>query len=737
MSWQQATFNAKTLTLVGVVARITYFNEESGFTVMRVQPDGKMPPDVVANDGTIVVVGAMVEFNPGERAEFEGEWITDARYGKQFKVRSAQPLVPTSEAGLVAYLGSGLVKGIGEKTAAKIVSHFGIATLDVLDNHPERLIEVLKRAQATALAATWSENIGIRRVMIYLQGYGVTPKMARRIYEEFGADTIQKVQNNPYMMADEIHGIGFVRADGIARRMNVPLDSPLRLRAGLTYALGQLTNDGHVFAPRPMLLAKLSELLGIEADVNVIGRLLEDELGAGNLIEDRVVLANEPAIYLPEYHEAETSAAVRLRALVTTESDLLKFTRSMPIGESVRSTAQDADIELSEQQLHAVTSALTHKVAIMTGGPGTGKTTSIKALIQTLEKLKVRYHLTSPTGRAAKRMSEATEHEAFTIHRLLGFIPGEGFYHDEDNPLEIDMLIVDEASMVDLLLFDDILKALRPTTHLFLVGDIDQLPSVGAGNVLRDVIDSGAVSVTRLAAIFRQDKDSDIVANAHRINQGDEPYLNRSKDFFFFQEEDPDAVAALVVDIVKNRIPTKFGFNPMFDVQVIAPMYRGQAGVTALNTVLQAALNNPNAGQINAGTRTLRVGDKVMQTRNNYELDVFNGDIGFIRQIDVEEKALMVDYDGRLVPYDSLQMEELIHAYCISTHRSQGSEYAVVVMPILTQHYMMLQRNLLYTAVTRAKKMVVLVGMRKAVQMAVKNDRVARRFSGLSIRLQS
>jgi exodeoxyribonuclease V alpha subunit len=737
MSWQQNSFNPKNEKLSGVVVRITFFNPETGFTVMRIEPDGKTPPDVIANDGTVVVVGAMVEFNPGERAEFEGEWITDTRYGKQFKSHLAQPLVPTSHDGLKAYLASGIVKGIGDRTAERIVDHFGAQTLDVLDNHPERLREVLKPTLAAALEESWAENVKIRRAMIFLQGYGVSPKMARRIYDEFSGETISKVQSNPYLMADEVYGIGFVRADAIARRMNVPFDSPLRLRAGLSYALGQLSNDGHVFAPRAMLLDKTAELLGVNADAAVIGTLLNGEIQAGNLIQDNSVLREEPAIYLPTYHDAESDAAERLSVILHTESELLKFGRTRDVGAIVREAAQEAEIVLSEQQFHAVTSALTHKVAIMTGGPGTGKTTSVRALIETLDTLECRYLLASPTGRAAKRLAEATERNASTIHRLLGFIPGEGFYYDETNPLPADVLIIDEASMVDILLFDDILKALPPTAHLFLVGDIDQLPSVGAGNVLRDVIDSGQVRVTRLGVIFRQHKDSDIVINAHRINQGEEPFLNRSKDFYYFAEDDPDAAAALIVDIVKNRLPTKFGFHPLFDVQVIAPMYRGQAGVTALNMLLQAALNSPNAGVINAGTRTLRVGDKVMQTRNNYELDVFNGDIGFIAQIDVADKKVMVEYEGRYVTYDQLQMEELIHAYCISTHRSQGSEYPVVVMPIMTQHYMMLQRNLLYTAVTRAKKMVVLVGMRQAVQMAVKNDRVARRFSGLAIRMSS
>jgi exodeoxyribonuclease V alpha subunit len=730
---------ASNAMLVGTIERITFYNPDTGFSVMRIAPEGKIPSDALAVDGTVVVVGQLVELNLGERVEFAGDWIIDARYGKQFKAQIAQPQMPNSIDGLVAYLGSGLVKGIGPKTAAKIVKHFGDATLDVLDSAPERLHEILKPDFAAKLAESWSENVGVRRVMIFLQGYGVSPKMARRIHDVYKGDTVSIVSRNPYTLAGDVFGIGFTRADAIARRLGIAYDSPLRLRAGLSYALSQLSMEGHTFSPRRELISKTAELLDVADKQDVITALLDEEIQAENLISDRVVHPSDFAIYLPSYHEAETDAAERLKAMANGESRLMQVVRKLRAERLLDETAESLSVTLSDQQKRAVLAALRHKVVVMTGGPGTGKTTSIKTLIHMLEALEVRYTLASPTGRAAKRLAEATERNAFTIHRMLGYAPGEGFYYDEDNPIPIDMLIVDEASMVDLQLFDDLLKALRSEVHLFLVGDVDQLPSVGAGNVLRDVIDSQIAEVTRLQTIFRQDQDSDIVINAHRINEGETPNLNRSKDFFFFDSQDAQNAAELVVDIVVNRIPTKFGFDPMQQIQAIAPMYRGQAGVTVINNLLQDALNptKPGQPQITVSGRSFRSGDKVMQTKNNYELDVFNGDIGFIRTIDVEDQLILVEYEGRLVEYESYHFDQLIHAYCISTHRSQGSEYPVVVMPVMTQHYMMLQRNLLYTAVTRAKKMVVLVGMRQAVAMAVRNDRVTRRYSGLLPRLQT
>ncbi len=730
-------------TLSGIVERVTFYNEENSYSVIKIKSE-KRYPDAEARDGTITVVGIMPNLSPGENAQFSGAWVEDARYGRQFRAEMVTPLAPTTTDGIVNYLASGIVRGIGIRTAEKIVKHFGTRTLDILDNEPERLDEVpgVKRELLNSLKRAWGENQAARQTLIFLQGYGISAKMSARIYQHYGSMTVPTVQANPYTLADDVFGIGFMRADTIAKNMGVAVDAEPRIRAGLTFTLNQLTKDGHVFAPRDMLVEKASEILGVES-TSLIRSVLDKELKAGNLIADKIMVEGQgmvDAIYLPLYYHAERGAVEHIRMLNDTQSDLMSAIAPSEWAMFIAKLTKKHNVKLTEQQQGAVKAALYNKVSVLTGGPGTGKTTTLRMVIEALEALDVKYRLASPTGRAAKRLSEATGRDASTIHRLLGYIPGEGFDYDEDNPLDTKMLIVDEASMVDLLLFYDVLKALKSETHLMLVGDVDQLPSVGAGNVLRDMIDSGTAFVTRLDTIFRQQDDSNIIVNAHRINHGEAPFMdNRSSDFFFFGEEDPALAAELVVDIVKNRLVNKFGFDPLDQVQVIAPMYRGAAGVTALNDALQRALNNNDnkrkaEKQLNG--RVYRVGDKVMQTRNNYEKEVFNGDIGRISAIDFEDQSIEVVIDGRYIVYDWIESEELIHAYCISTHRSQGSEYPVVVMPLMTQHYMMLQRNLLYTAITRAKNIVVLVGSRRAVHMAVQNNKVSERYSGLLARLR-
>jgi exodeoxyribonuclease V alpha subunit len=747
---QQPLFRVETLN--GTVERITYYNDENGYTVAKIKPETRIY-DAEARDGTVAVVGVMPELGTGENVRFTGFWIDDAKYGKQFRAETCTPILPTTENGIIAYLSSGIVKGIGERTAQRIVDHFGAKTLDILDQEPEKLKDVpgLKRDLAERLSRAWVENQGARQAMIFLQGYGVTAKMATRIYKHYGFSTVDQVKGNPYTLADEVNGIGFMRADDIARKMGTPTDSPYRMRAGLHYALNQLARDGHVYATRPQLLKTTTEMLKLEGGESdeaqvaplpttmTLDTLLLGEIAKGNIVRDDRVLLGEEALYLPLYHDAEVNAAENLGALAKAHSRIAEEAEKLEWASFLPELAARGEVSLSVQQQGAVQAALQQPVSVLTGGPGTGKTTTLKMVIEALRELKFVFALASPTGRAAKRLGEATGEQAMTIHRLLGYIPGEGFDQDEDNPLKVDMLVVDEASMIDLLLFNDLLRALRPGTHLMLVGDVDQLPSVGAGNVLRDVIDSGIAYVTRLDAIFRQGEDSQIVANAHRINHGEVPTTdNRSKDFFFFTEDEPEAAAALVVDIVVNRLPTKFGIDPLNDVQVIAPMYRGVVGVHALNEQLQARLNGDRRmAQRQLGGKLFRVGDKVMQTKNNYEREVFNGDIGRIHAMDFDDNQLEVVVDGRYILYDFTDAaDELILAYCISTHRSQGSEYPCVVMPVMTQHYMMLQRNLLYTAVTRAKQMVVLVGSRKAVYMAVNNNKVAARYSGLLARLR-
>ena len=568
-----------------------------------------------------------------------------------------------------------------------------------------------------------------------------------KIYKQYGDDSQQIVKKDPYRLARDIYGIGFKTADKIARQLGLPPDAPTRLEAGVAFALGELSDEGYVYSPMHSLVTTASEMLEVNPDLvtSAVDRLLTDgRIKRETLqipqwdVRGESKVKEEEAVYLAPFYFGEIGVTNRLTQLMRSPASYLSDLQNsqLPITNN----------DLSTEQFSAIQRALQNKVSVITGGPGTGKTTSLKVLIQILEKTKHTYALTSPTGRAAKRLSEATGRPAKTIHRLLGFQPGIGFAFNEDKPLPVQMLIVDEASMIDLLLMNNLLKAIDPATHLLLVGDVDQLPSVGAGDVLRDVIDSNAVAVTRLSTIFRQAQDSLIITNAHRINRGemitfpsrDDP-LDRlpKEDFFLFTTEDPDKAADWVVDIVQNRIPNKFGIASK-DVQVLAPMYRGAAGVANLNTRLQEALNpaSNQKAERKIGGRLLRAGDKLMVTRNNYDKDTFNGDIGFLQEVDFEDQRLKIDFEGRTVDYDWLEADELVHAFCISVHKSQGSEYPAVVIPILTQHYMMLQRNLLYTAITRAKKLCVLVGARKAIAMAVKNATVAQRWSGLEARLR-
>jgi exodeoxyribonuclease V alpha subunit len=734
---------ARMETLNGTIERVTFYNPENGYSVIKIKPEQPgQYREAEARDGTITVVGTMPELGSGENAQFAGFWVDDARYGKQFRAEQVTPLAPTTDEGIINFLSSGIVRGIGVKTATRIVEHFGAQTLNILDYHPERLDEVpaIKRELLEKLRVAWRENQAVRQIMIYLQGYGVSAKMAARIFNEYGSQTIPIVKENPYTLADDVFGIGFMRADEYARKMGVDAVSPQRIRAGLTYTLNQLTKEGHVFAPRDVLIARAGEILGVE-NIGLLRDTLDQSITHHDVILDLMQYHGEriDAVYLPLYFHAEEGVVEKLRQLSVIPSRLMLALKAREWGKFLQKLTGDQQVVLSEQQQDAVRAAIFNKVSILTGGPGTGKTTTLRMVIEALEALDVKYALASPTGRAAKRLGEATQRSASTIHRLLGYTPGEGFTHDEDDPLEVEMLIIDEASMIDLLLFYDVLKALKPTAHVMLVGDVDQLPSVGAGNVLRDVIDSSIGYVTRLATIFRQKDDSMIVLNAHRINQGEAPLMdNKSSDFYFFGEDDPALAAELVVDIVKNRLPGKFGIDPLDDVQVIAPMYRGLIGVDALNRALQAALNGDKRyAEKQIGGRLFRVGDKVMQTRNNYEKEVFNGDIGRIHAINFDDGSLDVVIDERYVVYDAQEIDELIHAYCISTHRSQGSEYPVVVMPLMTQHYMMLQRNLLYTAITRARRIVVLVGSRRAVHMAVQNNKVSERYTGLQVRLKN
>jgi exodeoxyribonuclease V alpha subunit len=726
-------------TLEGAIERITFHNEENGYTVARLIPDGK--------DYEVTVIGNMLGVQMGEHVRLEGEWSVHGQYGRQFKVERYASVLPATAAGIEKYLGSGLVKGVGPVTATRIVRKFGADTLTVIDETPERLREVLGVGpkRVNQIKSAWHEQRQIREVMVFLQSHGVSPALAVRIYKHYGDGAAGVVRNDPYRLARDIHGIGFITADKIARNLGITSDAPERVAAGVAYTLSKKADEGHVYVPQAELVEEAAKLLDVPAPLATaaIDSLRQDQQVYVEPLQGGTGLAEERAVYLTPFYYGEVGVAGRLRRLMDAVEDRCFVFRSFDWPQGLAVVQRDTGLRLTSQQQAAVRTALTQRVTVMTGGPGTGKTTCTLAAIRLLDAARRSYVLASPTGRAAKRLGEATGQEAKTIHRLLEWSPGGAggftFQRNEENPLDVDMVVVDEASMLDLLLTNHLLKAIPPGAHLLLVGDIDQLPPVGAGNVLRDVIDSGAAAVVRLDVIFRQAAGSYIIENAHRINRGQMPEWRpeQSQDFFLFQTDDPERAAELVSEIVQERIPRKFGIAAS-DVQVLSPMHRGAAGVGALNERLQAALNPPAAAKSERriGGRIFRLGDRVMQMRNNYDKDVFNGDLGQIVALDPVEQSLTVRIDGHAVPYDFLELDELVHAYAISVHKSQGSEFPAVVVPITTQHYMMLQRNLLYTAVTRARKLVVLVGSPRAVAIAVNNNKIADRYSALAERLR-
>ncbi len=733
-------------TLSGSLERLTYYNPENGYTILRLRPEGGRLA-ALDREGLVTVAGNLPELSPGEYLRLSGRWINHPKYGQQFQVEVCERALPATAAGIRRYLGSGLVRGIGPRLAERIVARFGVDTLDVIENHPERLREVpdIGARRIAMIARAWDEQKQVKQIMLFLHGHGVSTNLAVKIYKQYGDDSLAVVQSDPYRLARDIYGVGFKTADRLARQLGLPVDHPSRIEAGLVYALNEMTGDGHVYSPQPTLAERAVELLEVPPDLiqPALERLAQDgrircepvpeaglpAAGDAAAVREPAAAYGQPAVYLSALYYGETGVAQRLHALnsafPTRLSDLPPAFIAL-------------DPALSSEQQSAIRTALSQPLSVLTGGPGTGKTTCLRALITALESGRKRYALASPTGRAARRLSEAAGRPASTIHRLLAFKPGEGFTYNEENPLPIDLLVVDEASMLDLLLANSLLKALQPGTHLLLVGDADQLPSVGAGDVLRDVIASEIAPVTRLSVIFRQAAGSHIITNAHRINQGLLPlFPKEAADFFLFPAETPEDAAGWVQDVACRRIPERFGLDPLRQVQVLAPMYRGPAGVHALNEKLQAALNPSGAMKAEKQLfgQTLRLGDKVMQVQNNYDKDVFNGDIGFIRGFNPVDQALTVDFDGRGVDYDWSEADQLVLAYAVSVHKAQGSEFPAVVLPLLTAHYMMLQRNLLYTAVTRAKSLCVLVGSRKAIGIAVKNDKVARRYTALDWRL--
>ncbi|NBM17928.1 ATP-dependent RecD-like DNA helicase [Streptomyces sp. GC420] len=723
----------------GVLERITYANEENGYTVARVDT-GRGGGDL------LTVVGSLLGAQVGESLRMEGRWGSHPQYGKQFTVENYTTVLPATIQGIRRYLGSGLIKGIGPKIAERIVEHFGLETLDVIEGQPARLVEVpgLGPKRTKLIGAAWEEQKAIKEVMVFLQGVGVSTSIAVRIYKNYGDASISVVKNEPYRLAADVWGIGFLTADRIAQAVGIPHDSPQRVKAGLQYALSQSTEQGHCFLPEEQLIADAVKLLQVDTGlvIDCLAELVREE----GVVRETVPAADggDPvsAIYLVPFHRAELSLAGQVRRLLRAEEDRMPAFQDVAWDKALAWLKDRTGAELAPEQEAAVKLALTRKVAVLTGGPGCGKSFTVRSVVELARAKKAKVVLAAPTGRAAKRLSELTGAEASTVHRLLELKPGGDAAYDKDRPLDADLVVVDEASMLDLLLANKLVKAVAPGAHLLMVGDVDQLPSVGAGEVLRDLLaEGGPVPAVRLTRIFRQAQQSGVVTNAHRINSGEHPLTQGMKDFFLFVEDDTEEAGRLTVDVAARRIPAKFGLDPRRDVQVLAPMHRGPAGAGTLNGLLQQAVTpaRPDLPEKRFGGRVFRVGDKVTQIRNNYEKGrngVFNGTVGVVTALDVDEQRLTVRTDeDEEVPYDFDELDELAHAYAVTIHRSQGSEYPAVVIPVTTGAWMMLQRNLLYTAVTRAKRLVVLVGSRRAIGQAVRTVSAGRRFTALDHRL--
>ena len=704
------------LKLRCVIERITFQNPENGYSVMKVKVKGY-------ND-LVTLVGNLLEVPVGSVLLCEGDWKVDKRFGSQFVCQSWEEVMPATAYGIEKYLGSGLVKGIGPKFAQLIVKQFGLDTIEVIETDIQRLYEVpgIGKKRVEKIRESWEKQKDIKNVMLFLQGYGVSTAYAAKIYRQYGKESIDKVKENPYRLADDIWGIGFKTADGIANKMGYEKNDIRRCQSGIIYTLNQLANEGHVYAEEEQLVKAALDLL--EAEEEPIRAALT------NMIQTEEVKMEEEAIYLPPFYFAEVGTANRLLALVEGQEKEL-FIRPMDL----QALSKETGVEYDEVQLQAIEEAIRSKVMVLTGGPGTGKTTTTQGVIAALKHMGMRILLAAPTGRAAKRMSEATGMEAKTIHRLLEFNPKDGYKRNDENPLEGDALIVDECSMIDIVLMNCLMKAVPCSMRVVFVGDIDQLPSVGAGNVLRDLIDSKKIPVIRLTRIFRQAQTSRIVMSAHAINQGRFPDISNGKetDFFFIQQEDAEKAAEDIVNLVKNRLPKAYS-QKTSQIQVLTPMQRGVVGAANLNMALQNALN-PSPTALNRGGYSFRQGDRVMQLRNNYDKEVFNGDLGYIESVDTEERTLMVNFEDRLVEYEASELDELTLAYATTIHKSQGSEYPIVVMPVLMTHYVMLQRNLIYTGITRAKKICVLIGSKKALSFAIRNMSVLKRNSKLKERL--
>ena len=721
--------------LTGQIERITFSNEENGFTIAKVKVAGRRD--------LVTVVGTLMAPMPGEILDMKGEWTRHPKFGEQFKVAEYRSKVPATVDGIRKYLGSGLIKGLGPVMAGRIADKFGKETLEIIENDIQRLAEVagIGRKRIGMIASAWDAQRDIRDVMLFLQSHGVGSGYAARIFKHYGSRSIAVVRQNPYRLAGDIFGIGFVSADQIAAKLGIAKDAGMRVEAGILYVLNQLADEGHVCFPYEPLILKSCDILSV--DRNMVVRSLEKLARNQKIVIEDISSDSaahpekQKAVFLSRLHLCEIGIARGLKNLI----DSPKSMREIDSQKAIDWVQGRLAISLADKQIEAVRRAIENKVMVVTGGPGTGKTTIINAVLKIYLRIRARILLAAPTGRAAKRMGETTGLEAKTIHRMLEYsLQKGGFQRDEEKPLDCDVLVIDEASMIDTILMYFLLRAVPPAATFILVGDVNQLPSVGAGNVLNDIIASDAVPVVTLDKIFRQAMTSSIIVNAHKINEGMLPSLGAPSpgsrnDFYFIEQDDPEKILEIIIELSRERIPRRFGLDPVEEIQVLTPMHRGIVGAGNLNQKLQAALN-PGEGGITRGDRIFRIADKVMQIRNNYEKEVFNGDIGRISSIAWEEREVMITFDGRQVPYDFSDLDEIVPAYAVSVHKSQGSEYAAVIIPIVTQHYILLQRNLLYTAVTRGKQLVVIVGSKKALAIGVNNNKTQERYTRLKSRLR-
>lgn len=699
-----------------VVERITFQNPENGYSVMKVAVKGY--------NELVTLVGNLLEVPVGSVLLCEGNWKVDKRYGSQFVAETWEEVMPATVYGIEKYLGSGLIKGIGPKFAHLIVEKFGTETIEIIEDNIERLLEVpgIGKIRVDRIHDSWEKQKDIKNVMLFLQNYGVSTAFAAKIYRVYGKESIDKVNENPYRLADDIWGIGFKTADSIARKMGYENNDIRRCKSGIQYTLNEMANDGHVYAEHNQLIEWAKSLL--EADEAPIVEAMD------SMFEDKSLIKDGDAIYLPPFYYSEEGTSQKLINLMKSFQGSLF--NSEPDMQKIET---ESGMKYDEVQIEAIRKAVNSKVMVLTGGPGTGKTTTTQGIISAFKAAGLKILLAAPTGRAAKRMSEATGMEAKTIHRLLEYSPRDGYKRNEEEPLDGGALIVDECSMIDIILMYNLMKAVPQHMRVILVGDIDQLPSVGAGNVLRDIINSNRIPVVRLTKIFRQAQTSRIVMSAHAINKGIYPDVSNGKntDFFFLKEDDPENTAREIVKLVKERLPKAYNTD-LNNIQVLTPMQRGVVGAANLNSLLQQALNSSNL-YLSRGGYLFKQGDRVMQIRNNYDKDVFNGDIGFIEKVDMEDRVLYVNFDNHLVEYETSELDELTLAYACTIHKSQGSEYPIVVIPVLMTHYVMLQRNLIYTGITRAKKICVLIGQHKALAYAIRNLTVMKRNTKLKERL--